>query len=62
MIIQQETIKEFGKLIYDLSKIGFAVAVIAPLVKGDQLSFYVVIAIALGVVAGTVFINKGVQS
>jgi hypothetical protein len=60
--MKKETIKEFGKLIYDLSKIGFAVAVITPLVNGDGISFYVIFTIAFGIIAGTIFINRGVDN
>ena len=34
--MKKETIKEFGKLIYDFAKIGLAVAVITPLAKGEH--------------------------
>ena len=38
--MKKGTIKEFGKLLYDFAKIGLAVAVVAPLVKGEHFSLF----------------------
>lgn len=59
--MKKETIKEFGKLFYDFAKIGLAVAVLAPLVKGGKFSAYsfVIIIVIIGI--GTYLINKGVD-
>ena len=58
--IKQETIKEFGKLLYDFSKIGLAVAVLAPLAKGETISLMAIASVLIVVLFGTYIINKGV--
>jgi len=52
-------LKEFGKLIYDLAKITFAVAIITPLVKNGDYSVYAIVG-ALGLILiGSYIIYKG---
>ena len=43
--MKKETKKEFGKLIFDFTKIGFAIAFLTPLVKGTEISLYILIPI-----------------
>jgi len=59
--MKKETKKEFGKLIYDFSKIGFAVAIVTPFVKDQNVSNIVFIFIAIGITIGTYLINKGAK-
>ena len=59
--MKKETIKEFGKLLYHFTKIGLAVAVIAPLVKGEEMSLLSIFSVAVMMVFGTYIINKGVN-
>ena len=51
--------KEFGKLIYDIAKIIFAVAIVTPLVKDNAISIYAIF-VAVGLIAfGSYIIYKG---
>lgn len=57
--LKQGTIKEFGKLIYDLTKISFGIVLLTPFVKGEDVSIYIFLILGIGVILGTIFINKG---
>ncbi len=57
--MKKGTIKEFGKLFYDFAKIGLAVAVIAPFVKGENFSSLAFVGIIATVCIGTYLIDKG---
>ena len=59
--MNKETIKEFGKLLYDFAKIGLAVAVLAPLAKGENISLPAIFSVLVVVLLGTYIINKGVN-
>ena len=59
--MKRETIKEFGKLVYDFAKIGLAVAVITPLAKGEDISFIAIFSVVIVVFLGTYIINRGVN-
>lgn len=59
--MKKETKKEFGKLVYDFSKIGFAIAVITPIAKGEHISGLIFLPILIGIMAGTYLINKGAK-
>jgi hypothetical protein len=59
--MKKETKKEFGKLIYDFSKIGFAIAVIAPIAKGEHITGFIFLPILIGIIAGTYVINQGAK-
>ena len=59
--MKRETLKEIGKLIYDFSKIVFAVAIITPIVKGEHIGVVVFIPLLIGIAIGTYLINKGVK-
>jgi hypothetical protein len=50
---------EFGKLIYDLAKITFAVAIVTPLVKDGQFSLYATSGAVFLVVMGSYIIYLG---
>ena len=60
--MKKETIKEFGKLVYDFAKIGLAVAIITPLAKGEDISFVSIFSVVIVVFLGTYIINKGVKN
>jgi len=55
----KDLLKEFGKLIYDIAKIIFAVAIVAPLVKEGKFSLYAIFIAAALIVAGSYIIYKG---
>ena len=60
--MKKETIKEVGKLFVDLAKIIFAIAIVAPIVKGNDFQVIHVIVVILGLLFGTTGIyltNKG---
>ncbi len=57
--MKKETIKEFGKLFYDFAKIGLAVAIVSPFVKGDHLSYIAFAGVIVTVCIGTYLIDKG---
>jgi len=59
--MKKETIKEFGKLLYDFSKIGLAIAVITPLAKGEDISLLAIGSVIVVVAMATYIINKGVN-
>jgi hypothetical protein len=59
--MKRETLKEIGKLIYDFSKIIFAIAVLAPIAKGEHITGFIFLPILIGVGIGTYLINKGVK-
>ena len=56
---EKGTIKEFGKLIYDFAKIGLAVAVVSPLVKGEHFSALAFVGVVAAVSIGTYLIDMG---
>ena len=60
-IAMKDLLKEFGKLVYDLAKITFAVAIVTPLVKNGEFSFYAVFGAAVLIAAGSYIIYKGGQ-
>ena len=55
----KDLLKEFGKLVYDLAKIIFAVAIIAPLVKEGKFSIYPILVAAALIAVGSYIIYKG---
>ena len=58
--MKKETIKEIGKLFIDLAKIIFAIAILAPLVKGGNFQFITIVPAILTVIFGVYITNKGV--
>ena len=58
-MMKKEALKELGKLFYDIGKIIFAIAVIAPFIKGGSFSIGM-FGISLGLwYIGTELINLG---
>jgi len=57
----KDLLKEFGKLIYDLAKITFAVAILTPLVRGGAYSMYAIFGAVGLVFLGSYIIYKGNQ-
>ncbi len=57
--MKKETIKELGKFILDLSKIFIAVSIIAPFVKGIEITIVSLIAPTIAATFGLYIINKG---
>lgn len=60
-LMKKETIKEFGKLLYDFAKIGLAITIITPLAKGDSVSFGAILVVLIVVFIATYIINKGAK-
>jgi hypothetical protein len=58
--MKKETIKEVGKLFIDLAKIIFAIAILAPLVKGGNFEVIVVVFALFTAIGGIYLMNKGV--
>ena len=57
--MKKEALKELGKLFYDVGKIIFAIAVIAPYIKGGSFS-YMMFGVSAGLwYIGTELINLG---
>jgi len=56
-----ETLKEIGKYLVDLSKIGLGVAFLAPFVKEGVFSILPLIGSALSALSGFILINKGTK-
>ena len=58
--MKKETIKEIGRLFIDLAKIIFAIAILAPLVKGGNFQIIVIVFASLTAIGGIYLTNKGV--
>ena len=56
-----ETLKELGKYLIDLSKITVGVAFLTPFVKEDDLSIIALISALFLAVGGFILINKGTK-
>ena len=52
---------EFGKLIYDFAKITFAVAIITPIVKNGDYSFYPILTVMGLIIVGSYLVYKGTK-
>ncbi|MEA1893000.1 MAG: hypothetical protein U9N33_09835 [Campylobacterota bacterium] len=61
-MINNETIKEVGKLFVDLAKIIFAITIITPLAKNEAFDFTPFIFGVLAVIFGIYLINKGLEN
>ncbi len=59
--MENETVKEAGKYILDLSKIVIAVAVLAPFVKDNKFEFIPLILSGMSSFIGLYLINKGTK-
>jgi hypothetical protein len=59
--MKQETIKELGKFIMDLSKIVIAIAVITPFVNGGSINLTPIFLAVITTSLGLFLINKGVK-
>ena len=57
----KETLKEIGKLSFDIAKIIFAIAILTPLIKNISINYYAVFGSMALVVGGTILINKGTR-
>lgn len=60
--MKKETKKEIGKLLLDLGKIIFAIAVLTPVVKGNNLNNCSLLLSFCLIVLGTIIFNKGVEN
>jgi len=58
----RETIKEIGKLCFDIAKIIFAIAVLTPLLKNTGINYYAVFGSISFVSGGIILINKGTKN
>ncbi len=59
--IKKETIREIGKLFLDSFKIVFAIALITPIAKGDNISGFVIFFLIIPLLCGIYFTNKGAK-
>jgi FtsH-binding integral membrane protein len=63
--MKKETLKELGKLHYDVAKIIIAVIIVGGIVKNDKIYHQIsipAIFITIGIIAvGTILINKGAK-
>ncbi|WP_164930898.1 DUF6722 family protein [Aquifex aeolicus] len=66
MRLKRETLKETGKLFYDLSKISAGLGLLLPFLKGENVSiFSALIALFSSLVffvIGLILINKGAEN
>ena len=60
-VLTKETIKEFGKLIYDFAKIGGAITLITPFAQDKPISISAIEVVVIAIIVGTYLINKGTQ-
>jgi len=60
--MKKETLKEFGKLIYDFAKIGGAITLITPFAQDKPISYGAITAVFIVVIVGTYIINKGADN
>ncbi len=59
--MKKETLKELGKYLLDSSKILLALALIAPLLKDESISFVVVALFTALFIGGIYYTNKGAK-
>lgn len=52
-------LKETGKYLYDISKIVLGLAIVTPLIKGDEISIFPILVAFILFVAGAIMIYKG---
>ena len=55
----KETLKEIGKLSFDIAKIVFAIAILTPLIKDAGVNYTAVFGAITLIFGGTILINKG---
>jgi len=58
----KETVKEIGKLCFDIAKIIFAIAVLTPLLKDTSINYYAVFGSMSFIAGGVILINKGTEN
>jgi len=58
----KETVKEIGKLCFDIAKIIFAIAVLTPLLKNTGINYYAVFGSMSFIAGGVILINKGTEN
>ena len=57
----KETLKEIGKLSFDIAKIVFAVAILTPLIKNICVNYSAITGAIALVLGGIILINKGTK-
>ena len=55
----KETLKEIGKLCFDIAKIIFAIAILAPLIKIDGVNYTAIGGAIALIIGGIILIHKG---
>jgi uncharacterized membrane protein len=58
----KETLKEIGKLSFDIAKIVFAVAILTPLIKNIGVNYSAITGAIALVLGGIILINKGTKN
>ncbi len=57
----KETLKEIGKLSFDIAKIVFAIAILTPLIKDIGINYYAIVGAFALISGGIILINKGTK-
>ena len=57
----KETLKEIGKLSFDIAKITFAIAILTPLLKNIGVNYSAIIGAFALIIGGIILINKGTK-
>ncbi len=57
----KETLREIGKLSFDIAKIIFAIAILTPLIKSTSINYYAVFGSIFFIAGGIILINKGTK-
>jgi len=57
----KETLKEIGKLSFDIAKIVFAIAILTPLLKDAGINYSGIIGAIALILGGAILINKGTK-
>lgn len=57
----KETLKEIGKLSFDIAKIVFAIAILTPLLKDTGINYLAIIGASSLIFGGIILINKGTK-
>lgn len=57
----RELLTELGKLIYDIAKITFALAILSPVIKSGSFSLYAIMGVVILISVGSYIIYRGAQ-
>ena len=60
--MEKETVKEMGKLSFDIAKIITAIAILQPLIRDEKISLIAIFSALIFMVGGIILINKGAKN